>query len=43
VIDHELFPDAVEHNTQDITLPPVLPNNATMLPDNLICKNNCEL
>lgn len=44
VIDHELFPDVVEHNTQDITPPPVLLNNATMSTDNLICKNNyCEL
>lgn len=40
VIDHELFPDVVEHNTQDITLPPVLPNDATMSTGNLICKNN---
>ncbi|KAF0758565.1 serine/threonine-protein phosphatase 6 regulatory subunit 3 isoform X1 [Aphis craccivora] len=36
VIDHELFPDVVEHNTQDITPPPVLLNNATMSTDNLI-------
>ncbi|XP_050055161.1 serine/threonine-protein phosphatase 6 regulatory subunit 3 isoform X2 [Aphis gossypii] len=33
VIDHELFPDVVEHNTQDITPPPVLPNDATISTD----------
>ncbi|XP_050055159.1 serine/threonine-protein phosphatase 6 regulatory subunit 3 isoform X1 [Aphis gossypii] len=36
VIDHELFPDVVEHNTQDITPPPVLPNDATISTGNLI-------
>ncbi|KAE9532354.1 hypothetical protein AGLY_009977 [Aphis glycines] len=33
VIDHELFPDVVEHNTQDTTPPPVLPNDATISTD----------
>lgn len=40
VVDHELFPDVIEHNTQDITPPFVLPESATMSIDNLIRKNN---
>jgi hypothetical protein len=40
VINNELFPEVIEHNTtQDITPPFVLPDNATMSIDNLIRKN----
>ncbi|XP_060854655.1 serine/threonine-protein phosphatase 6 regulatory subunit 3 isoform X2 [Rhopalosiphum padi] len=40
VIDNELFPEVIEHNTtQDITPPFVLPDNATMSIDNLIHSN----
>jgi len=39
VIDQELFPEVIEHNTQDITPTFVLPENATMSIDNLIRKN----
>ncbi|XP_025202577.1 serine/threonine-protein phosphatase 6 regulatory subunit 3 isoform X2 [Melanaphis sacchari] len=35
VIDHELFPEVIEHNTQDITPPIVLPDNGTLSIDNL--------
>jgi len=38
VVDHELFPDVIEHNTQDITPPFV--ESETMSIDNLIRKNN---
>uniref|UniRef100_A0A2S2P3Z1 Serine/threonine-protein phosphatase 6 regulatory subunit 3 n=1 Tax=Schizaphis graminum TaxID=13262 RepID=A0A2S2P3Z1_SCHGA len=40
VIDNELFPEVIDHNTtQDITPPFVLPDNATMSTDNLIHSN----
>jgi len=40
VVDHELFPAVLEHNTQDITPPFVLSESATMSIDNNLIRKN---